>query len=430
MEKILCIGLGKLGLTFAQTLAKNNIVFGFDLDKKIYLNVKKNIRQIEPNLNNLIKANKKRFSLVYKFNNALRETSCVFIILPTPSQKNNNFDNRHIIKALDSLGSSLKNKKKYYIIITSTVNPGSCNFFIKHLEKKFGLKHGKEFVLCYNPHLIALGSIYSNIMNSDVVIVGSDIEDGHNFLYKFYLRIYKKNISKLKFLNLKEAEISKIAINSFVTLKISYSNTLSQISDTEKNIDTSKILDAVGSDSRIGKKYLSLGALFSGPCFPRDNLNFVNYLKKNKVKIDIPLATDAINNYQINRYIKIFNDNKKYINEKITVGICGISYKSNTSLSTLSPGYLLAKKLRKNYDVVVHEKQKPKIDFNVNYIKNIKNFYIQSNVIFICYPDKSFKKIETFKCNKKKVIIDLWNFLKKKNKNIILNKIGVSKYIK
>ena len=56
MEKILCIGLGKLGLTFAQTLAKNNIVFGFDLDKKIYLNVKKNIRQIEPNLNNLIKA--------------------------------------------------------------------------------------------------------------------------------------------------------------------------------------------------------------------------------------------------------------------------------------------------------------------------------------------------------------------------------------
>ena len=425
----LCVGLGKLGLTFAQTLAKNNFIFGYDLNKKIYQEIKKNKKQLEPNLNKLIKRNQNNFFLVYDFNDAVIKTDCAFIVLPTPSKKNHEFNNDYIIQSLDSIGKNLKNKKKYYIIITSTVNPGSCNLFIKHLEKKFSLKHGKEFVLCYNPHLIALGSVYSNIMNSDVVIVGSDLKDGHNFLKKFYAKIYKKNISKLKFLNLKEAEISKIAINSYITLKISYANTLSQISDTENNIDTSKILDAIGSDTRIGEKYLSLGALFSGPCFPRDNSNFINYLKKNNVKTTIPQATDVINNYQMKRYVHFFNKSKKLINEKITVGICGMSYKSNTSLSTFSPGYLLTKNLRKNYKVIVHDTQYPTIDFKIKFINNIKDFFMQSNIIFICYPDKSFKNIDTFKTKKTKVIIDLWNLLKKDNSNIVLKKIGISKQI-
>ena len=78
-------------------------------------------------------------------------------------------------------------------------------------------------------------------------------------------------------LNLKEAEISKIAINSYITMKISYTNLLSQISDTNKNINTSNMLNAIGNDKRIGNKYLSLGAMFSGPCFPRDNLNLFNF---------------------------------------------------------------------------------------------------------------------------------------------------------
>ena len=425
--KILCIGLGKLGLTFSQILAKNNIVFGYDLNKKIYNEVKRNKKQLEPKLNSLIKKNKNNFYLVHELYDAVLKTDCSFIVLPTPSKKNHDFNNDYIMGSLNEIGKGLKNKDKYYIIITSTVNPGSCDMFINYLEKNFSLKHGKEFVLCYNPHLIALGSIYENVINSDVVLVGSDLKSGHNFLKKLYEKIYKKNISKLKFLNLKEAEISKIAINSYITLKISYTNTLSQISDYEKNIDTSKILDAIGTDSRIGKKYLSLGALFSGPCFPRDNLNFVNYLNKKNVKTDIPLATDVVNNYQIKRYIRFFNNSKKFINKKITVGICGISYKSNTNLSTLSPGYLIAKKLRKNYKVIVHDSQYPEIDFKIDFKKNIKDFFHQSNIIFVCYPDKSFKKIDSFKTKKKKFIIDMWNFLKNKNNNIVIKKIGISK---
>ena len=85
--KILCIGLGKLGLTFSQILAKNNIVFGYDLNKKIYNEVKRNKKQLEPKLNSLIKKNKSNFYLVHELYDAVLKTDCSFIVLPTPSKK-------------------------------------------------------------------------------------------------------------------------------------------------------------------------------------------------------------------------------------------------------------------------------------------------------------------------------------------------------
>ena len=178
-NKIFSIGLGKLGLIFSYILCDSGYkVYGYDKN----LNIKKNIY------------NKKKNNLEPKLN-----------------------------------GKSLKFKKKYIINVTSTVNPGSCHLFINFLEKKYSLKHGKEFVITYNPHLIALGQIYKDVLNAETVIIGSDIEYGHKFLKKFYSNIYNNDIKKLKFLKLEEAEISKISINAFITLKISFSDTLSQI---------------------------------------------------------------------------------------------------------------------------------------------------------------------------------------------------------
>ena len=283
MNKILCIGLGKLGLIFSFILAsKNNFVYGYDINQNINKDIITNKKSAEPKLNNLIKKYSKNFKFEENFQLSVSNSSSSFIIVPTPSKKNKEFDNKYIINALNNIGPYLKNKKKYIINITSTVNPSSCRSFINYLERKYKIKHGREFILTYNPHLIALGSIYNDVINSDVVLIGSNEAYGHKYLKKVYSQIYKKKITKLQFLKLDEAEIAKIAINTYITMKISFTNTISQISDKETNIDTSKILYAIGQDSRIGNKYLSLGALYSGPCFPRDNLNFSKYLiKKN-----------------------------------------------------------------------------------------------------------------------------------------------------
>jgi UDPglucose 6-dehydrogenase len=427
MNKIFCIGLGKLGLMFSQILASHkNFVYGYDINKNINNKIKRNLKDSEPYLNSLIKKNRKKFLFTEDFNKAVRFTSSCFIVVPTPSKKNHEFDNTYIIESLDKIGKHLHDKKNYLINITSTVNPGTCNYLIRHLEEKFNLIHGKEFILTYNPHLIALGSIYDNVINSDLVIAGSDLPSGHKILKKIYLNIYKKSINRLNFLNLKEAEISKIAINTYVTLKISYTNCLSQIADKEKNIDVSKILNTIGQDKRIGNKYLTLGALYAGPCFPRDNKNFARYLKKINIPNQIPVTTDNINNIQIKRYINVFNELKKKIKKKITVGICGLSYKINTPITTGSPGEKLLKYFNKRNRVIVYDENFSK-NKNINtYYKNIKKFYHESDIIFICYKNNKFKKIEKFSSSKTKIIIDLWNYIKVNKKNIILKKLGIN----
>ncbi len=425
--KILCIGLGKLGLVFSQVLAeKVGETFGYDINKKIISSIKKNEKNIEPNLNNLIKKNKKKFSIVKNLSDGIKSTDGTFLILPTPSKKNNEFDNKYIINSLNEIGPYLKNKKNYLINITSTVNPGSCEIFIKILEEKFKLKHGKNFILTYNPHLIALGSIYNDILKSDLVLIGSNLNQGFKLLKNIYKFFYPNNLAKLKMLNLKEAEISKIAINSYITMKISYTNLLSQISDTNKNINTSNILNAIGNDKRIGNKYLSLGAMFSGPCFPRDNLNFIQFLKKNKVNYSLLKSTDEVNNIQIQRYLKIFNKEKDKIKRKPTIGLCGLSYKENTLVQTKSPAIEILNKLKKKYNILFHDTNVPENFNNKKFIKSSKLFFNLSDIIFVCYKNNKFQKLGKYKTSKKKIIIDLWNFINTKNKNVIIKKIGIS----
>ena len=179
-KNVFCVGLGKLGLIFSFILAEKGFkIYGYDIDKDIEKKINKNTKDDEPKLNNLIRKNKKKFSFIKDYKYAVNKTQSCFIILPTPSKENSEFDNSYIFDCLNKMGKFLKSKKKYLINITSTVNPGSCKSFIKFLEKKFQLKHGKEFILTYNPHLIALGSIYNDVLNSDLVILGSDIDEGH-----------------------------------------------------------------------------------------------------------------------------------------------------------------------------------------------------------------------------------------------------------
>ncbi len=425
--KILCIGLGKLGLVFSQVLAeKVGPTFGYDVNKETILSIKKNKKSIEPKLNSLLKKNKKKFKIINNLSNGINSTNGAFLILPTPSKKNNEYDNSYLEKSLIQIGPYLKNKKEYLINITSTVNPGSCEYFIKMMEKKFNLIHGKNFILTYNPHLIALGSIYNDILNSDLVLIGSNNEKGFKILKNIYSLFYPNNLSKLKMLNLKEAEISKIAINSYITMKISYTNLLSQISDTTKNINTSKILNAIGDDKRIGNKYLKLGAMFSGPCFPRDNLNFAQFLKKNKINYSLLRSTDDLNNIQVNRYLKIFNEEKKKLKKKPIIGLCGLSYKENTLVQTKSPAIEILKKLKNKYKILFHDTNIPMNFNNKKFIKNPKIFFNSTDIIFVCYKNNKFKNFSSYQTNKKKIIIDLWNFIKSKNKKVFIKKVGIS----
>ena len=194
-------------------------------------------------------------------------------------------------------------------------------------------------------------------------------------------------------LKLKEAEVSKIAINSYITMKISFSNLISSISDKENNLDSSVILNTIGFDKRIGHKYLSLGAMFAGPCFPRDNLNFAKFLKKQNINNELPKVIDKINDLQFDRYIDVYKKNKNFIKNKPKIGICGLSYKDNTPLTTKSPGEHLIKFFKNKNKIFVYDEFIEKISIkNVEQTKTVEDLFIKSDIIFICYRHKKISK--------------------------------------
>ena len=426
--KISIVGFGKLGSSTGLFLSnKKNEIFAYDVNHKILRGFEKNSPLFyEKSAKHLIKNNK--INYCYNIVEAIKESNLTYLVLPTPSiPKNNNFDPSFIFKAIDKIFPIIKKKKnKHTIIITSTVSPGTCEKIEKYIKTKFNLRDYFDYRLIYNPYFIALGSIINDLENPDLLLIGCD--NRNKTYYGNYLKkIYKNKIKniKLNFLKFKEAEISKLAINCYVTMKISFSNSLSQIADIkENNIDTSKILKAIGSDTRIGNKYLALGPMFSGPCFPRDNLAMSAYFKYLKISEDLFSSTDLINNMQTKRFIKLINKINKSQNKKI--GFLGLTYKSGTDLFTDSPAFYIIDKLTRKikdkvsgYDPYFNKSIKKNLSrtYKIAIYDTLDDFMKNSDVVFLSYRDKKFNYATKYK---NKILIDPWNFF---NKNLSKSKI-------
>ena len=218
------------------------------------------------------------------------------------------------------------------LIVGCTTNPGDCNDFQNAL-KDTGID------VFYNPEFIAQGSIITDLQNSDMVIIGGD-GNHKSELEQIYEKIQMGFISpSVYFMSTKAAEITKIAVNCYLTTKISYANMLGQVltlSGMEDEIDN--VLKSIGSDDRIGKKYLKYGFGFGGPCFPRDNRAFASYASKVGIDHNLGSITDAFNeDHAVFLKEHFFFKNKK----KIPFFFNYLSYKPNTDILTESQQYRL-----------------------------------------------------------------------------------------
>lgn len=427
--KISVIGLGKLGASTAFFLKNKGIdVSGYDVDKKAleYLEKNKTIFY-EKSLQILLK--KHKIKIYHDLNSLVLNSDTSYVIVPTPSKKDGSFSDQFVKKVLNSVFKIVKTKAKIHnIILTSTVSPQTCEKLLNYFKKKYNLEDGKDFRFFYNPYFIALGDIVNNLESPDFLLVGC--KKKNQFFYKkLYKKIYRSRNIPIKFLNITEAEITKIAINCYITMKISYTNTISAIADnfSENKIDTSKILDVIGTDARINKKYLKLGTMFSGPCFPRDNIAMTNFMAKIKSNSILFKSTNEINEHQADRYLKLL---KRYPKNK-KIGFLGLTYKSGTDLFTESPAFYLYKRFKgkyknfyghdpffnKNTISVINKKFS-----SIRVLEDYKKFISSCDIIILCYQDQKFKKLSK---EKNKIIIDPWNFLKKAPKSKYMN-IGIN----
>jgi UDPglucose 6-dehydrogenase len=267
------VGLGKLGLPLLALLANSgHKVFGYDKSSGL-LELLKNgdCPYPEPGLSDLLKSGSKNIQYVSTIDQVVENSEVCFVIVPTPSTPNGGFDNGVVLAVCEELGTSLRNMTKDFTVdIVSTVMPGSCDSEIREtLEKSSGIKLGQQLGLCYNPEFIALGSVIRDMQYPDMQLLGAN-SNKHAERVESVLHSITRKETPIRRMSLIEAELVKISVNNFVTMKIAFANMLGEIAQRIGNMDIDVITDAIGLDSRIGKKYLKAGTPFGGPCFPRD----------------------------------------------------------------------------------------------------------------------------------------------------------------
>ena len=232
VKSISVVGLGKLGLCMAACFAEKGYkVKGVDIDKNRVdlINKGKNPIQ-ETGLTRLINKCNGNLEATTNYRDAILNSQVAFIVVATPSDADGSFSNEHLETALRQIGSVLKEKDDYLlVVITSTVMPGTTEHVAKFsLEETSGKKCGEDFGLVYNPEFIALGSVIHDFLNPDFILIGQMNNKDGEILEGVYKNICE-NTPRFARMSSINAEITKISLNCYVTMKITYANSLAAI---------------------------------------------------------------------------------------------------------------------------------------------------------------------------------------------------------
>jgi UDPglucose 6-dehydrogenase len=421
-DVISVFGLGKLGCTMLSCFAhKGWSVIGVDINEVTVGEVNQGLSPIfEPGVGELIKGNKDRISATTDIEKAINGSQASFVIVPTPSLENGAFSLEYVEEAIAGIGSVLKSKEEYHlVVITSTVLPGDMEILIDLLEKKSGKKCRKDFGVCYNPDFIALGNIVRDFLNPDLVLIGESDEKAGSILEGIHKRLVD-NCPNIHRMNLHNAELAKISLNSYCTLKITFANTLAEICEKMPGGDAMAVSNAIGDDRRIGRHCLKGGLSFGGPCFPRDNMAFAHSAGRFGITHVLADKTDEINDFQRKERIpqKIIG----LLKEKGTneLAVLGLTYKKDSTLIEESAAIsiieaLLGKKVRITvYDPVGMDEAKEKFkgDRNIDFASSPLECLKGKSVCFIATPWDEFSELSSndFKnAMGDPVVFDAWN---------------------
>ena len=420
--KLSVIGLGKLGVCSAVCFASKGFdVIGVEINKDFASAINKGKAPVfEPRLQELMELSQNRLKATQDYRKAITETNITFLIVPTPSKADGHFSHSYLEEALMHLAGALKeaNKEYHLFVITSTVSPGTVEEeLIPLVEKISGKRLNKDFGFCYNPEFIALGNVIDNFLNPDMVLIGESDKFAGNKLEE----IYKNTCDNSPYyarMSIISAEITKISLNSYVTTKISFANTLSNMCEKILGADIDAITNALGADKRVGPHYLKGGLAYGGPCFPRDNRAFAATAEKYGVDAKIAKTTDAVNQFQIKHTVERI---LSYIPEckNNIVAILGLAYKPNTAVIEESPAIKIIEELLKKkgieiivYDPLAVDNTRAHFGDNILYASSAKDCFINASTCIITTQHEEFVSInnEYIKHNPT-TIIDCWRML-------------------
>lgn len=334
--KLSVCGLGKLGTPIALVFAASDIpVTGLDVDQRKVAAINNQRAPIEePDVESYMGLNSVMNNLWATIvpQHAVQCSEACLFVTPTPSQPDGSFNHSNLLQAISGIAGEVATQRKYgfLFIVNSTVSPGFLNReVVPMLDQRLGKG---AYRLAYKPEFIALGTVIRDLHNPDLLLIGADSEETGAAVESLYRRMVFNTPAgpPAKHMTLVEAELAKIALNCAVTAKISFANQIGLIAE-KLGADAARVLDAVGSDHRIGKHALLAGIPYGGPCFPRDNRMLLHLALRLGERAPISEATDVMNH-------RLYRTVLDRVDTEGDIGILGLAYKPGTCIAEDSPG--------------------------------------------------------------------------------------------
>ncbi len=411
------IGLGKLGASMTASIASRGIdVIGVDISRRSVDAVNAGQAPVhETDLQKYIAENKQHIRATVDHADAVLNSDVSFVIVPTPSDERGAFSLRYAVHAFREMGKALRQKPGYHVVVmTSTVLPGSTRYgLVPVLEAASGKVCGRDFGVCYSPEFIALGSVIRDFLNPDFNLIGEFDEKSGALLEELYSRVML-NKAPARRMSIENAELTKVALNTYVTTKITFANMLADICQRIPGGDIDVVSNALGLDTRIGRKYLTGALGYGGPCFPRDNVALSFFARAVGAEASLAETTDQMNRSLAERVVEQLRAD---IPATATVAVLGLSYKPASVVVEESQGIYLAKALSKaglrvlGYDPLANDAARQELQYSGLVFDSLSDCLDQADVVIVANPDPAFKSLVAADFKPGARVVDFWRIL-------------------
>jgi len=370
--KITVIGTGYVGLVTGTCFAETgNKVTCVDIDAQKVARLKEGVMPIyEPGLEKIFLRNSKEGRLTFTTNmeEVIDQAEIIFLALPTPPGADGSADLKYILGVADHLGKILKDYK--VIVNKSTVPVGTADKVHAAISKNYK----GEFDVVSNPEFLREGVAVEDFMKPDRVVVGTRSERAKKLMSDLYAPFVRQG-NPVIYMDERSSELTKYAANSFLATKISFMNEIAQLCE-RMGADVDMVRRGIGSDERIGKRFLFPGIGYGGSCFPKDVQALVQSSGEVEYSFEILKAVEKVNAHQ---KLHLVEKIKAYFNNNLQgkkIALWGLAFKPNTDDIREAPALAMIQSLMKEgasvmaYDPEAMLNVKNQIGDSIQYASN------------------------------------------------------------
>ena len=396
--KIAIVGTGYVGLVSGACFAELGVdVTCVDTNQaKIDALLQGEIPIYEPNLDSLVSRNVRagRLHFTTQLTDVLNDVDVVFTAVGTPPDEDGSADLRYVLEVARTIGQHLN---KYLVVVTKSTVPVGTARKVKQVIQEELTRRGVnvDFDVASNPEFLKEGSAIADFMKPDRVVVGVESERAKELMTRLYKPMLLNNF-RVIFMDIPSAEMTKYAANAMLATRISFMNDIANLCELV-GADVNMVRKGIGSDSRIGSKFLYPGCGYGGSCFPKDVKALIHTAAQNGYDMQVLNAVETVNELQKNVLFRKFNAHYNGAIAGRKVAIWGLAFKPETDDMREAPALVLINSLLEAgcqvavYDPVAMDECRRRIGDKVQYANDLYAATLDADAIFHVTEWKEFR---------------------------------------